>query len=226
MRQSTALLSIAALSAAALALWQTLELRAERSLNAELTARIEKIVATPVAAPASAPMPAVIPQVPVSAPGPPTAAIPAVDTGAVENSRRAAFAGEEWMARQRQLLKDPRYREAWYEQQRLQMSGRRERLKDALALSDAQADALIDLSIDRQLSWQFQTQTYPMTDETMREQRERAEAARITEQTKLREVLGETKYAQYEEYLATSPSRQQVDRLRGEVGLPVREPSL
>lgn len=217
MRKSTALLSVAAFAGATISLWLVLELRAERALNAELNARMKQVSATRMAAPTPAPVPLVSPQAHTSTPQAPVAAMTITNSAASQTARRTPMTGEEWMARQRQMMKDPRYREAWYEQQRLQMTGRRERLKDVLRLSDEQADAVIDLSIDRQMSWQFQTAPNPMTEESMREQRERMETARLAEQTRLREVLGEAKYAKYEEYLETGPSRQQVDRLRSEL---------
>jgi hypothetical protein len=121
------------------------------------------------------------------------------------------------MQRQRQLMSDPRYREAWYEHLRLQMAGRRDKIKEVLQLTDEQADALIDLNIDRSLVWQFQTAPNPANEEEMRERRERAEEAQRTEESGLRGVLGDSKYAQYQEYLASSPSRQQVSRLQSEL---------
>lgn len=217
MRKSTLLLSIAALAgaSASAALW--IELRAERDLNDELSARLQNVRDAPVA-PAVEPAPPASPHVEPATPLPrsiPTRA--STDPLATAPARAGRMTGEEWMARQRQLLADPRYREAWYEQQRLQMVSRRERLKTVLGLSDEQAAALIDINIDRQMSWQFQTPTNDMTEEYMRGYRERMEAARLAEQTRLREVLGDAKYAKYEEYLESSASRQQVDRLRNEL---------
>jgi hypothetical protein len=216
MRKSTVLLSAVAFAGVAVSVWLSFELRAERARYAELNTRVEQIASTPVAAPVPQPAPA--PQALASTLQPPASATPvSIDTSATPTRRAAPMTGEAWIARQRQLMSDPRYREAWYEQQRLAMAGRRDKIKEFLHLTDEQADAIIDLSIDRQLTWQFQTAPDPANEAEFRERRERAEEAQRVEEAGLREVLGDSKFAQYQEYLATSPSRQQVSRLQSEL---------
>lgn len=210
MQRSTGFLWVVALASAGVSAGLWMNLRAERELTAELRVRLDRAIepspATPVAAPAATPKIHSTTSIAV-------AEIPA-SAAANQPAHRTSFTQEEWMASQRRLLSDPRYREAWFEQQRLQQAGYRERLIDLLGFSAEQADVVIDLGIERQLTWQFQTPPDPMTEEYLREQKERAEAAQRTEKARLREVLGEAKYARFQDYLESSMSRQQVDRLR------------
>jgi hypothetical protein len=218
MRKSTVLLSAVAIASVAVSVWLGFELRAERARYAELVARSEQTSEAPVAAPVPAAQLVPAPQAQASTLQPPVPASPAsIETASNPPRRVAPLTGDEWMARQRQLLSDPRYREAWYEQQRLAMAGRRDRIKDFLQLTDEQADAIIDLSIDRQLTWQFQTAPDPANEAEFRERRERAEEAQRAEESGLRAVLGDSKFAQYQDYIATSDSRQQVSRLQSEL---------
>jgi hypothetical protein len=218
MRSPTIILAGAAFAGAALSLWLALELRTERARADALSTRLQEKLA-----PVSVPVPAREPVQPLPArdePSPtrsPAAAIVSSNDPVSRPARRIPATSEEWMQRQRQLMNDPQYREAWYEQQRLQMTGRRDKLKEFLQLTDEQANAIIDLNIDRMLTWQFQTAPDPANQDEMRERRERAEEAQRVEESRLRELLGDSKFAQYQEYLESSPSRQQVGRFQSEL---------
>jgi hypothetical protein len=220
MRASTIFLSGVAFAGAALSLWLAIELRTERARADALSVRLQEN-SVPMPMPLSTPAPE--PARPLRArdePPPtrsPAAAVTSSNDSLSRPARRVPATSEEWMQRQRQLMNDPQYREAWYEQQRLQMTARRDKIKEYLQLTDEQADAIIDLNIDRMLTWQFQTAPDPANQEEMRERRERAEEAQRVEESRLREVLGDSKFAQYQEYLASSPSRQQVSRLQSEL---------
>jgi hypothetical protein len=218
MRTSTILLSGVAFAGAALSLWLAIELRTERARADALSKRLQE-KSVPVSVPAPVREPAR--PLPARDEPPPTRSPAAADASSNDSvsrpARRIPATSEEWMQRQRQLMNDPQYREAWYEQQRLQMTGRRDRIQEYFQLTDEQANAIIDLSIDRMLTWQFQTAPDPANQEEMRERRERAEEAQRVEESRLREVLGDSKFAQYQEYLASSPSRQQVSRLQSEL---------
>jgi hypothetical protein len=219
MRTSTLLLSAAALAGATASALLWSELRSERDLNAELTARLEQVSRIPAAeatASAATPSPAVTTRVePANAP--PAAAISVSTESAATPNRATPGTPEDWMARQRRLLNDPRYRDAWREQQRIQSESRREKMIELLGLSGEQADAIIDLGIDRQMSWQLQARPQSMTEETARQQKEKAEADERAFQAKLLEILGPEKRQRYQDYIASSGTRQQVERLRSQL---------
>jgi hypothetical protein len=177
-------------------LW--MQLRAERALNAELSERLVLAAASPsapspVASPAVDPSPVIAPVVaaaPASKPAPPE---PAVATP-------ARFGPEDWQARQRHLMSDPRYREAFREQQRLRLATRRENLLRLIGMSPEQADAVIDLTIEQQMEMQMH--------QGWSDVQERAQ------QAKLIELLGQEKSAQLQTYMESRQSRMQVDRFR------------
>jgi len=85
----------------------------------------------------------------------------------------------DWQAYQKRLLKDPKYREAWRDEQRLQLAQRRENYVKLLGFTPEQADAAIDLAIDRQMKWPGGIP------------QEQGEEEMRAYQAKLREVLGE-----------------------------------
>jgi len=108
MRASTVLLLVLALSGAGLSTAFWLELRAERALNADLTARLNAATTTPVTAPEPGPVasqtaepPAVVASVVASA-----ASTPAPTEAAAAKADRAST--DYWQARQRKLMSDPR----------------------------------------------------------------------------------------------------------------------
>ena len=61
---------------------------------------------------------------------------------------------EDWQSRQRRLMGDPKFREAFREQERLRLATRRENFMRLLGFSPEQADAVIDLSIEREMDSQ------------------------------------------------------------------------
>ena len=98
------------------------------------------------------------------------------------------------MARQRRLLSDPRYREALRAQQRLRAgeAAARRCIRTARALTPEQADAVIDLVIERQISWQLGAGlSDAMTEEAVRQRQGQNGSGRAAYQAKLRELLGE-----------------------------------
>jgi hypothetical protein len=197
MRMSTVLLLVAALAGAGVSTAFWLELRAERTLNADLNARLEAAAATRIdARPAKTP-----PQVLTSA----ASVVPASAATPIEPIPQPKVAQEsqvDWQSYQRRLMKDPKYREAWREEQRLQLAQRRENYLKLLGFTPEQADAVIDLAIDRQMNWPGGIS------------KERGEEERRAYQDKLREVLGEEKYTRLETYMDSRQSRMQVDRFR------------
>ena len=195
MQKSHIFLLVVTLASAGVSAGLWLELRAERALNADLTARLKVAAATPVtarepvASRTAEPPVVMAPVVANAAPAP-----------AVAKTDRAS--ADFWQARQRKLMSDPRYRDAFREQQRLQLATRRENFIRLLGFSPEQADAVIDLSIERQMNW---PSGIPQ---------EQGEQESRTYQEKLRALLGEDKSAQLQNYMESRQTRMQVDQFR------------
>jgi hypothetical protein len=226
MQKSTVFLLVVALASAGVSAGLWMQLRDERALNAELSERLEAAAAMPVAtapvapdavASSSAEPPPVNALVVAAAPIP-SPAEPAARKAARDNY-------EDWQLRQRRLMSDPKFREAYLEQQRLQLATRRENFVRLLGFSPEQADAVIDLSIERQMDSQTRMKSGEMTAEEMQQRKEKMEAEERDYQAKLRNLLGETKAAQLENYMESRQSRMQVDRFRMQLGgaEPLRE---
>ncbi len=201
MQRSTVFLLIVALASVGVSvgLWQ--ELRAERALNTELSERLIAATSTPIAPQPVSNRPAEPPPVvaPVSVPAAPA---PVSMAAEITTSKSTIVAQEDWQARQRKVMSDPKYREAFLEQQRLRLATRRDNLIRLLGISPEQADAVIDLSIERQLN---------VVGVNPQEPGENSERAY---QDKLRALLGEEKSAQLQTYMESRQTRMQVDQFR------------
>jgi hypothetical protein len=212
MRKSTVLLSIALLASAASAVgfWQAL--RAERARTAELGAQLERQglelqrVTEAAASSARTPEPAAAQLAVATSPAP--AASPATSPKSEMGAR------EDWEAAQRRLLRDPRYREALREQERLKLAQKRSNMVRLLGFTPEQADAAIDLDIDQQLLWREGNSSQNSTPEAMKAMRARHEAAEREHQDKLRALLGEEKRLRLQGYMESRESRMQVEDLR------------
>jgi hypothetical protein len=207
MRKSEVLLTLAFIGSASASFWLWNELKTERARNAELDAsiaahRADAVAVTEPAAPAqqATPLP-----LPVLAPVPVlTEAATARPSNVVQGTE------QEWMAYQRRLMQDPKYREAWRQQERLKYSPRRENLIRLLGLSPEQADAVIDVSVDRSLAWV----EHPRGEESREQMKTREDAEDREDQAKLGALLGESKRVQLQAYMESRGTRMQVDRFR------------
>lgn len=202
MRKPVVVLSLALLASVAMSAWLWSELRAERALNAELTAQRDspKVVAKSLPDISSHSLTATAqaaPPAPVAPTAPMTTAPPA--TTPPDVTRR-----EDFSARRRDMLQDPRYREIMREQRRLNYARRRDNIMRLVGLTPEQADAVIDLQVDRELSQQYGNMPI--------------EAADSEHQAKLRELLGEQKYAGLQQYMESRQTRMQVDEFRNHLG--------
>ena len=92
---------------------------------------------------------------------------------------------------QRRMLQDPRYRAAWRQQARLNYGLRRENIIRVVGLTPEQADAVIELQIDRELA----------RTEDPRALNEDFQANERAHQAKLTELLGQEKSARLQEYM-------------------------
>lgn len=215
MRTSTVLLIAALVASVASAAWLWNELDAERAYSAELTSKLERQAeetrlardSSAIPAPAPTPAIAVVTKTTTSAPVP----------AAVEKARMVEGRAEDWRARQRQLMSDPKYREARREQQRLSLAPRRANLMKLYGFTPEQADAAIDLRIDYEQRWQDEASSGSKNQEEQQLNLARLKAIQSKHQDDLRALLGEEKRLRLHEYMESRQSRMQVDSLRTEL---------
>ena len=205
--------SLALIASASASIWLWTELRDERARNAELAARLQQVSnSTRRGAVEASQVAASTPTAPAIEP-----AVPTLVTGAGTESRDSQGSRADWDAHQKRLLSDPKFREARRIQERLALAPRRANLIRLLGLTPAQADAVIDLQIEKDARWSEIYRTEVATDEARMERRSRLEALDRTYQDDLRGVLGEDKGAQLQSYMESRQTRMQIDRLRAEL---------
>ena len=115
---------------------------------------------------------------------------------------------EDWQQDQRRALQDPRYRQAWREQSRLTYALRRDNIMRLVGLTQQQADAVIDLQIDRELA---------LIEDPNSLDQKRYEVTEVAHQAELRKLLGEEKTARLQAYMESRGSRMQVDQFRNQL---------
>jgi len=201
MRKSEILLSMAFVAAVGCSLWLWQELGTERAQNADLRLRLAR--ATPGPPPTARSVVSMATQTIEQAPR-----APAAEAAASPANRVVGNEEEREDATQRKLMSDPKYRDAWHEQQRVLYARRRDNLIRVVGLTAEQADAVIDLQIDREENW-FQN-TAGLTDQ-------RIKADEVADQQRLGEMLGEDKRRQLQAYMETRATRMRVDDFRSEL---------
>jgi hypothetical protein len=201
MRKTEMVLTLGLLGSAAMSLWLWSELRAERSRNAELIALASSVPRTDLV-PGAAATQELLPPTPS-----PASAKTDIETAATPMVHVQQSADEDPVAYQRRMMKQPGYREAWRQQQRLNYAPRHENLIRLLGLTPEQADAVIDIDLYRQIAWFEKTPEGP----------EAQEADEKDHQAKLGALLGEEKRAQLQVYMESRGSRMQVDRFRSQL---------
>ncbi len=201
MRKLVAVLSLALVASAAASVWLWQELRAERERNAALSADLSELANSAPPAPAPATPAPVAPSAASPATAPPVESVAAVPPAAAQGPQL------DWEAQQRRLFQDPRYRDAWRTQARLNYALRRANAIRIVGLTPEQADAAIEFYLDQQLRWQERGPNATVTPEQQQEE------DRILE-GQLRGLLGDDKYSRWQGYMESRGSRMQVDRLR------------
>jgi hypothetical protein len=210
MRRITLLLSISLGATAALALGLWNELREERvrtaALSEQLAARHD------VAIPAPAPAP------PVSAPAvTPVAVSPAAAAPAVNQTpNRVSGTQQEWQEVHRRLLRDPKYRAASADKMRLQYAKMREDAISLLGFTPAEADAVIDMLVERQMRSREQpdNSVVDSSPEGLRQLKAANEAGELAWRQQIRERIGAQKQESWQRYTDSLGSRSRVDQLR------------
>lgn len=209
MRKSTAILSAALLASVTLSLWLYSELRDARANGVELARQLASV---DVSRPASHRIDAPSSNRDDAARSPSASAIAASTT----DSKKMVVVEDDEGAVQARLMKDPRYREARREQQRLAYAPRRKMLVDLLGFTPAQADAVIDLQLDRDAKWS-ELANIGSNGEPGPDLRTQIEGLEKDHQNQLRALLGEDKRLRLESYMESRPTRIQVDEFRTEL---------
>jgi hypothetical protein len=212
MRRTTAILGLVSfgLAVASTYLWR--ELDQERTRNAELRAHLDARPTRPAPVP---PAQAVTAAPPATLPAPsPAPESHAANFAATPAARVEPGAREEAEASQRRMLQQARYREAWRAQQRLNYARRRENVIRLLGFTPEEADAVVEIAIDRHLSWIDRPQQKPVTKEHLQQQLALSGEDRREDDAKLRALLGEEKFARFQQYMESRSTRVQVDQLR------------
>jgi hypothetical protein len=208
MRKITLTLSIALIVTTAATCWLWRGLETERARTAELTARLDVLVGPhmPIATARSAESHAPPEVTQVSAPRAPT-------------SETAVSDGEEdYLVRQRRLMEDPKYLDAYRTTRRTQLAGWRQDAIRLLGFSPKEADAVIALVVERQIgAMTAPTPVMDMTPESMQLARERTEADERAYQDRIRAAIGEEKRARWEVFRDSMSSRRRVDNLRAQL---------
>jgi len=208
-RKVELLVSVALLGSAATAIWLWGQLHDERTRNAELSARLnaQSNTVVTVLEPSAPSTPRATAEPAASAPNPANPAL-------VEPLRVVQGTPDDRMAHQRRMLQQPKYREAWRAQMRLNYTLRRDNVIRLLGFTPEEADAVVEIAIERQLSWIDRASEKPMSQESTQQQQALYEQDKREDDVKLREVLGEAKLAQFQEYMESRSTRIHVDQLR------------
>lgn len=214
MRRPFILSCIAVIALAALNLWMWRELEAERIRSAELRTQLRQ-AAFPGSAPAQAA------RIVVAEARHPAARAVAAKPDA---SNAVPPSAQDWNARERQLLSDPNYREARKAELRMGWARLRQEGIRVLGASTADADAVIDWLVEKQLA--ESSRPNPRTAEQIAQRKREIQEAESRDDAELRELLGDAKAEQWERFMASQASRIEVAQLRVQLSAtpePMRE---
>jgi hypothetical protein len=145
----------------------------------------------------------------IRAPVSPTA--PATTTTTAKGAQ-PADAAEDWLAFERRTLAIPEYREARRAQRKHELARLRDEGIRIVGVTPEQADKIIDSMIERELDWSGRPN--PGNAEELQQRQRDIEENKRKEEAALRALLGDAKAAQWNEYLASQPSRSEVRQLR------------
>lgn len=206
MRKLNVTLGVCAAAGGLIALWSWQQLRVERAHTAALElelaglqSRLDQASAPPPTAPST--------PAPRSTPAPASPAGAQQQSGATDYLRAAA-------RREREMLRDPAYREAQVAEGRRRFAQTRADTIRVVGMTPAQADRLIDLWVERNLRFtELGGVPGQAPGETLQGQLRRAAAA---EQAELRALLGDAKYEEWNRYLASGAERAEVEQFRAQ----------
>jgi hypothetical protein len=200
-RKTTVILSIALAGTTATAGWLWNELETQRARNSELSARASTQTTAP-AIPAP-PLASDVHALPVASTTPPATPIqPPANSGTED---------EDWVERQRRLLQDPKYRAAYRESERVRYANWRDDAIRLLGFTPREANAVIDLMIDRRIAAATATASaasvVDVTPEVIQKLNETRASDERAFQDSIRAQVGENKRARWENYVASLPDR-------------------
>lgn len=133
------------------------------------------------------------------------------------------------MQRQRALLQDPEYREAIQTQQKMMLRQANPEVGRDLDLTAEQVDRLFGALAEQSLrSMEVVSTLDQRPNATPEELQRKALEQQSSNEAELKNVLGDAKYREWQDYQNTAPARYEAARLRGmlaEAGVPL-DPSL
>ena len=138
------------------------------------------------------------------------ATAPATTTTA--NKPEEPDSAEDWLAFERRSLAIPEYREARKTQRKRELARLRDEGIRIVGVTPEQADKIIDSMIERELDWSGRPN--PRNAEELQQRQRDIEENKRNEEAALRALLGDAKATQWNEYLASQPSRSEVRQLR------------
>ena len=208
MRKSTLLLGALSLLCALSALWSWQELHRERVRTADLeqelaaslarSTQVHQSTVTVAEKPPANSSPAAVRSAPPHNPAP-----------RKQDVRQLI---REAAQREKEMLRDPAYRSSVMEQHRRRFARTRADAIRVAGMTPAQADRVIDLSVERNLRFSdLGGVPGEPPDESMQAELKRAGDA---EQADLRSLLGEEKYEQWRRYLSSGQERAEMDQFR------------
>ena len=236
MRKIALVLAIAAVGEGLLALHLVRQLHEEREGAQALQARVAELerrapqrtagatfVAVPTQ-PAAAPFATVNPNAPAPAQLAPVVASNVANGQDLREQMNAA------MERQRNLLRDPEYREALQTQQKIMLMQSNPDIARDLNLTADQVDRLFGALAEQSLRSMETVSTWEQqaNQATPQELQRKALELQSANEAELKSVLGDAKYREWMDYQNTAPSRYEAARLRGllaNAGVPL-DPSM
>lgn len=135
----------------------------------------------------------------------------AVDTSGVSTTSDDY---DDYMTLRRRMLRDPKYYEIARAGMRPNFAARRAELIRVLGVSPAQADAIVDYWIDRQLRSEARVLPVATTEEEGLEVQKVVAREQREDEEKLRAILGDEGYPKMQEYIESHPSRNRASQLR------------
>lgn len=219
MRKSTLVLSAAAAASAASSLWLWSQWRDERAVNLDLRARVEALTHHEETKPAAA-------SVVASSEAPPDRATKAVAETPTVVAAPAPAPMANYPRLQQRLLKNPKFRQALRNQQRVVLDTEFRDLPKFLNLSPGEAERVFDLLAEQGVSLLELQWRDPRSQEDGRSRQTSLKELRAQNEAELAKLLGGPNMNRFQEFRSTLQSRAEVASVRNEMALgpdPLRE---
>jgi hypothetical protein len=213
LRRSTILLCALSVVGAAGTTWFCYQWRAADSLAADLERELAALTAVRAIEPArdgdvtSAPSRGAAPE---PQPAAPPSRPPVVEKRAVVNAYL-----QSWQQREREMLKDPEYRQSKMAEWRRRLAHARADAIRVAGMTAQQADRVIDLWAERNL--RFAELGGEMGQPLSEDAQAEIKRAGDQEQAELRRVLGEETFARWHRYLESGEERSEVGQFRSQL---------